>query len=114
VCELRENIFIIILGIAIGIHICHVYISLFANCSMQNFGVNVSDDVAQQIERLRNRADDGEEPDIVSRSQVIRELIDIGLLAETVLDESAEDLELDEHADKRELVRQALIERLDE
>jgi hypothetical protein len=80
---------------------------------VQNFGVNVDDDVAQQIERLRTRADDdAAAPEIVSRSQVIRELIDIGLLAESILDESDEELET--HADKRELVRQALLARVDE
>jgi len=77
---------------------------------MQSFGVNVDDDVADQIKALRQRESADGSTEIVSRSQVIRELLALGLVAENVL-ESSETV-IDSQRDKEALVRQAIIERV--
>jgi hypothetical protein len=75
---------------------------------MQSFGVNVDDDVADKIE-ARRTDDDG---NIRSRSAVIRELLAMGLAADDVIADS--DLDLDSPRDKQALIRQALVDRLDD
>jgi len=77
---------------------------------MQSFGVNVDDDVADQIKALRQRESADGTTEIVSRSQVIRELLALGLVAENVLDSS--EAAVDSQRDKEALVRQAIIERV--
>ncbi len=77
---------------------------------MQSFGVNVDDDVADQIKALRQRESADGTTEIVSRSQVIRELLALGLVAENVLDSS--EVAVDSQRDKEALVRQAIIERV--
>jgi len=77
---------------------------------MQSFGVNVDDDVADQIKALRQRESADGTTEIVSRSQVIRELLALGLVAENVLDSSG--AAVDSQRDKEALVRQAIIERV--
>ena len=77
---------------------------------MQSFGVNVDDDVADQIKALRQREAADGTTEIVSRSQVIRELLALGLVAENVLDSSG--AAVDSQRDKEALVRQAIIERV--
>mgnify|MGYP002760596118 FL=1 len=76
---------------------------------MQSFGVNVDDDVADQIKALRQREAADGTTEIVSRSQVIRELLALGLVAERTLDSS--EAAVDSQRDKEALVRQAIIER---
>jgi hypothetical protein len=77
---------------------------------MQSFGVNVDDDVADQIKALRQRESADGTTEIVSRSQVIRELLALGLVAERTLDSS--EAAVDSQRDKEALVRQAIIERV--
>jgi hypothetical protein len=77
---------------------------------MQSFGVNVDDDVADQIKALRQREAADGTTEIVSRSQVIRELLALGLVAERTLDSS--EAAVDSQRDKEALVRQAIIERV--
>jgi len=77
---------------------------------MQSFGVNVDDDVADQIKALRQRESADGTTEIVSRSQVISELLALGLVAENVLDSS--EVAVDSQRDKEALVRQAIIERV--
>lgn len=79
---------------------------------MQSFGVNVDDDVAEQIKALRQREAADGTTEIVSRSQVIRELLALGLVAERTIDSS--DVAVDSQRDKEALVRQAIIERVRE
>jgi hypothetical protein len=79
---------------------------------MQSFGVNVDDDVAEQIKALRQRETADGSTEIVSRSQVIRELLALGLVAERTIDSS--DVAVDSQRDKEALVRQAIIERVRE
>lgn len=77
---------------------------------MQSFGVNVDDDVADQIKALRQREAADGTTEIVSRSQVIRELLALGLVAERTLDSS--EAAVESQRDKEALVRQAIIERI--
>lgn len=77
---------------------------------MQSFGVNVDDDVADQIKALRQRESADGTTEIVSRSQVIRELLALGLVAENVLEST--EAAVDSQRDKEALVRQAIIERV--
>jgi hypothetical protein len=77
---------------------------------MQSFGVNVDDDVADQIKSLRQRESADGTTEIVSRSQVIRELLALGLVAENVLEST--EAAVDSQRDKEALVRQAIIERV--
>lgn len=77
---------------------------------MQSFGVNVDDDVADQIKALRQRESADGTTEIVSRSQVIRELLALGLVAERTLDSS--EAAVESQRDKEALVRQAIIERV--
>ena len=77
---------------------------------MQSFGVNVDDDVADQIKALRQREAADGTTEIVSRSQVIRELLALGLVAERTLDSN--EVAVDSQRDKEALVRQAIIERV--
>lgn len=77
---------------------------------MQSFDVNVDDDVADQIKALRQREAADGTTEIVSRSQVIRELLALGLVAERTLDSS--EAAVDSQRDKEALVRQAIIERV--
>lgn len=77
---------------------------------MQSFGVNVDDDVADQIKALRQRESADGTTEIVSRSQVIRELLALGLVAERSLDSS--EAAVESQRDKEALVRQAIIERV--
>lgn len=79
---------------------------------MQSFGVNVDDDVAEQIKALRQRETADGSTEIVSRSQVIRELLALGLVAERTIDSS--DVAVDSQRDKEALVRQSIIERVRE
>lgn len=77
---------------------------------MQSFGVNVDDDTAAAIRDLRQREDADGNVEIVSRSQVIREILSLGLVCEDAISNS--DIAVETQRDKEAFTRQAIIERV--
>lgn len=75
------------------------------------FGVSVPDDLADDIERLRRTEDADGRPVTRPRSDVVRELVRIGLAATEVIEE-AEDFDLDPGRPRETWVRQAALNQL--
>lgn len=75
---------------------------------VKKFGVSLSDSTGQRVEERRVR-DDPETGDreIVPRSVVVEELLELGLVVESVLEES--ELELDSGRSRRAFARQAIL-----
>lgn len=79
---------------------------------MPTFGVNVDDATKGYVEEERVRRDpETGETDIVSRSQVIQELVRIGIAADKIIDQS-EELDLDHGRPRESFVRQAVLNEL--
>lgn len=78
----------------------------------EKFGIAVSDELAAAIEdhRIREDPDTGEQ-NIVSRSQVVNEWLEIGRAA-TELIEEEEDLNLPPGRPRRQWVRQAILDQI--
>lgn len=77
----------------------------------KKFGVSVDDATAGEIENLRIRTDpETDEREIVPRSEVVQELLGVGLAA-TKLIESSE-LDLDPGRPREAFVRQAVLNEL--
>jgi metal-responsive CopG/Arc/MetJ family transcriptional regulator len=79
---------------------------------MEKFGVSLDDDLAARVERRRVREDAESGHEIVSRSQVVRDLVSLGLAAESVM-ERAEGLDLGRGHPREAFVRQALLNELE-
>ena len=95
---------VVALGRLIGLQVAAV--------PMESFGVNVDDSVAERIEDKRVRITDEGEREIVSRSQVVNELLRVGLAADEIIEDAP--LDLPRGRGREAFIRQAVIDALDE
>lgn len=81
-----------------------------AYASMQSFGINVDDEVAEKIEDRRVRITEDGSREIDSRSKVCNRLLRLGLVAAEALDDA--EFEVPEGHPREAMIRQAVVDQV--